>query len=38
VGIFFTASFVYLPIYFIYKDALGFEDDEFENEETLFVK
>jgi hypothetical protein len=38
VGIFFTASFVYMPIYFIYKDALGFEDDEFENEETLFVK
>ncbi|MBG6130394.1 hypothetical protein IWQ47_001523 [Aquimarina sp. EL_43] len=38
VGVFFTASFVYLPIYFIYKDALGFEDDEFENKETLFVK
>ncbi|WP_024771718.1 hypothetical protein [Aquimarina macrocephali] len=38
VGIFFTASFVFMPIYFIYKDALGFEDDEFENKETLFVK
>lgn len=38
VGVFFTASFVYMPIYFIYKNALGFEDDEFENKETLFVK
>ncbi|PKV48110.1 hypothetical protein ATE84_0099 [Aquimarina sp. MAR_2010_214] len=38
VGIFFTASFVYMPIYFIYKGTLGFEDDEFENKETLFVK
>jgi hypothetical protein len=37
VGIFFTASFIYMPIYFIYKDALGFEDDELENKETLFV-
>jgi hypothetical protein len=27
VGIFVTASFVYLPVYFIYKDVVGFEDD-----------
>lgn len=38
VGIFVTASFIYMPIYFIYKDALGFEDDESGNKETLFVE
>ncbi|MDH7447873.1 hypothetical protein [Aquimarina sp. 2201CG14-23] len=28
VGIFFTASFVYLPVYYMYKDGIGFEDQE----------
>ncbi|MHA7056336.1 hypothetical protein ACWGOQ_0003895 [Aquimarina sp. M1] len=27
VGVFFTASFVYLPIYYMYKDGIGFHDD-----------
>ncbi len=27
IGIFFTSSFVYLPIYFVYKHVIGFEDD-----------
>ncbi|OED42892.1 hypothetical protein AB832_02835 [Flavobacteriaceae bacterium (ex Bugula neritina AB1)] len=27
VGFFFTASFVYLPIYYMYKDGIGFDDD-----------
>ncbi len=31
IGIFFTAAFVYHPIYFIYKDVIGFEEEvEFE--------
>ncbi|WP_405205073.1 hypothetical protein [Aquimarina sp. LLG6339-5] len=27
IGVFFTASFVYLPIYYLYKDGIGFEDE-----------
>ncbi len=27
VGVFFTASFVYLPIYYLYKEGLGFENE-----------
>ncbi|QHI36956.1 hypothetical protein IMCC3317_23270 [Kordia antarctica] len=27
VGVFFTASFSYLPIYFVYKHVIGFDDD-----------
>jgi len=27
VGIFFTAYFVYLPIYYMYKDGIGFENE-----------
>lgn len=27
IGVFFTASFVYLPIYYMYKDGLGFEEE-----------
>ncbi|WP_430411694.1 hypothetical protein [Kordia sp.] len=27
IGIFFTSSFIYLPIYFVYKHVIGFEDD-----------
>ncbi|WP_062054445.1 hypothetical protein [Aquimarina longa] len=38
IGIFFTASFIYMPIYFIYKEALGFEEDEPEGKDVLFVK
>ncbi len=38
VGIFFTASFVYMPIYYMYKDAVGFDDDTSQNEDTLFIK
>ncbi len=36
IGIFFTASFVYMPIYFLYKNAIGFDDDELEKD-TLLV-
>lgn len=32
IGIFVTASFVYLPMYFIYKDAIGFGVEETEKE------
>lgn len=28
VGIFITASFMYLPLYYIYKDAIGFSNDD----------
>ena len=28
VGIYVTASFSYLPQYFIYKDVIGFEDED----------
>ncbi len=38
IGIFFTASFVYMPIYYLYKDTIGFDDKESEQEDTLFVK
>ncbi len=38
VGIFFTASFVYLPVYFVYKETVGFEEDLSETTDTLFVK
>ncbi len=27
IGIFFTASFVYLPMYYLYKEGIGFESD-----------
>lgn len=27
IGVLFTSSFVYLPIYFVYKHVIGFEDD-----------
>ena len=27
IGVLFTAAFVYHPVYFIYKDVIGFEDD-----------
>ncbi|GAA4273114.1 hypothetical protein U6A24_07540 [Aquimarina gracilis] len=37
VGIFFTASFVYMPVYYMYKNTIGFEDEP-GNDETLFVK
>ena len=29
IGIFFTASFAAIPIYFVYKEVIGFEDTEF---------
>ncbi len=38
VGIFFTASFIYMPVYYMYKNTIGFENDESGNNETLFVK
>lgn len=38
VGVFFTSSFALLPVYFVYKDAIGFEEDEFENENTFLIK
>ncbi len=36
VGIFFTASFIYMPIYTMYKDAIGFEDSE--SQEDAFLQ
>ncbi len=36
IGIFFTASFIYMPIYFIYKESLGF-DQEDEREEMKLL-
>ncbi|GEQ85416.1 hypothetical protein ULMS_09240 [Patiriisocius marinistellae] len=27
VGLFFTAMFAYIPIYYVYKDTIGFDDD-----------
>ena len=27
IGVFFTAAFVYHPIYLVYKNVVGFEDD-----------
>jgi len=30
VGVFFTASFVYLPIYYMYKNTIGFDTEETE--------
>lgn len=38
VGIFFTASFIYIPIYYMYKNTIGFEDSGTGNDDTLFVK
>ncbi|MDY8134705.1 hypothetical protein [Aquimarina sp. 2201CG5-10] len=39
VGVFFTAAFVYMPVYYIYKDAIGFEESNDPSEEkTLFVE
>ncbi|MBQ0734435.1 hypothetical protein [Aquimarina celericrescens] len=38
VGIFLTASFVHMPVYHMYKDTIGFEDDGTEKDPTLFVK
>lgn len=37
VGIFFTASFVYMPIYYIYKDTIGFDQEIEEFDNTLLV-
>ena len=34
IGIFFTMSFVYLPSYFVYKDAIGFDDNSNEQIEN----
>ena len=28
IGVLFTMSFVYLPTYFVYKDSIGFEEDD----------
>ncbi len=38
VGVFFTASFVYMPVYYLYKDTIGFDEDEEDQDNTLFVK
>lgn len=38
VGVFFTASFVYLPVYFMYKDSIGFDEDESESKDTILIK
>ena len=31
VGVFFTAYFVHVPMYFLYKDTIGFDSDSDEN-------
>lgn len=38
IGVFFTSSFTLLPVYFVYKNSLGFEEEGFENENTLLIK
>lgn len=37
VGVFFTAFFVHIPIYYLYKDTVGFDDDteEFRQENSF---
>ncbi|MBL0682264.1 hypothetical protein JJQ60_01925 [Aquimarina mytili] len=37
VGIFFTAFFVYMPVYYMYKEAIGFDETE-PKEDTLLVE
>ncbi|WP_339699197.1 hypothetical protein [uncultured Marixanthomonas sp.] len=34
IGIFATASFVHLPMYYVYKDAIGFDEDPLPSETT----
>ncbi|WP_103072131.1 hypothetical protein [Aquimarina sediminis] len=38
IGLIATTSFALLPVYYVYKDTIGFDDDELEREEILFVK
>lgn len=38
IGLLATTSFVHLPVYYVYKDTIGFGDDESQNKEMLFVK
>ena len=33
VGVFFTAYFVYIPIYYFYKETIGFTEDSGRNED-----
>ena len=36
VGIFFfTFSFIYIPLYYVYKDSIGFEDNDQEKNQNL---
>ncbi len=35
VGVFFTAFFVYMPVYYIYKEAIGFDNTEPEEDKLL---
>ena len=38
VGIFFTISFAYIPLYYVYKDSIGFEDEESgENKNPILI-
>ncbi|MBP2831673.1 hypothetical protein J8281_05675 [Aquimarina sp. U1-2] len=37
IGVFVTASFVYMPVYFMYKETIGFEEEDIQDA-TLFVK
>ncbi|GAA3510045.1 hypothetical protein GCM10022393_23880 [Aquimarina addita] len=38
VGLFFTASFARIPVYFLYKDGLGFESEDSLDEKELFIE
>ncbi|MFC5048252.1 hypothetical protein ACFSTE_02400 [Aquimarina hainanensis] len=39
VGVFFTASFVYVPIYYVYKEGVGFDKpDDLEEDSLLFIE
>lgn len=38
IGVFFTAAFVYMPVYYLYKDAIGFDDNELEPQDTILVE
>lgn len=35
VGLFLTAFFVYIPMYYFYKDTLGFDDDKVEQQDDI---
>ncbi|RZS99813.1 hypothetical protein [Aquimarina brevivitae] len=37
IGVFFTASFMYLPIYYVYKDAIGFDTEQSNSTSNILI-